>query len=134
MRREGWLREEKRCHSVIGGFYASYNHFGPGFLESVYAGGLEKELIARGHHVVREASIQVFYKGEPVAWQRVDFIIDQRIILELKAGPVLHPIAVRQLYNYLRAAGLEVGFVLHYGDTPRFFRVFCDASRHRNPE
>lgn len=132
--RIGWLKEEKRCHSIIGGFYASYNHYGSGLLESVYAGGLEKELMARGHQVAREVSVRVFYKGVVVGWQRLDFIIDNRIVLELKAGPVLPNIATTQLFNYLRATGLEIGFVLHYGNDPRFYRVYCERKPGFGPQ
>lgn len=110
-------------HSVIGAFYETYRILGFGFLESVYAAALERELLGRGHEVSREHAVQVFYKNEPLVFQRVDFLVDRTLIVELKSTPVLPPTAVRQLLNYLRATNVEVGVLLHFGPEPRFHRL-----------
>ena len=124
-REEGWLVEEKRVHSIVGGFYDSFNNLGRGFREEVYAAALERELLERGHLIQRECRVQVVYRGKPLIWQRMDFVVDDRIILEVKATPHLPPDATRQLFNYLKATNLQVGLLLHYGLKPRFYRVFC---------
>lgn len=129
MRAEGWLAEERRVHSIIGAFYESYNALGSGFLESVYAAALARELRDRGHSVHREVRVQVMYKGEPLALQRLDMVVDGRVVLEIKATTNLQNQPGRQLFNYLRATGLQVGLLLHYGQKPRFFRVFCSPNR-----
>ena len=72
-------------HSIIGAFYESYNALGHGFLESICAAALCRELTARGHCVEREVAIQVMYKDKPLGWQRLDFLIDGIIIVEVKA-------------------------------------------------
>src|SRR4051794_20027894 len=90
-----------RERSIIGAFYAVYNYYGYGLAESVYAGALEIELLDRGHTVVRELAVAVMYKGRHVAWQRLDTVVDDRVILEIKATEVLPRFAGRQLINYL---------------------------------
>ena len=72
----------------------------------------------------------IMYKGEPLLPQRIDMIVDQQLIVEIKSAEVVHHSATRQLYNYLRATGLEVGLLLHFGPKPRFWRVFCRHSRN----
>ncbi|HEY2377469.1 MAG TPA: GxxExxY protein [Gemmatimonadaceae bacterium] len=114
---------EPLTRSVIGGFYEVYNTLGFGFLEHVYKGALERELLARGHEVQREVGIIVRYKGEQIAVQRFDMIVDEKLLVEAKATIDLHGGAQRQVYNYLRASGLEVGLLLHFGLEPKFYRI-----------
>src|SRR5688572_10374977 len=103
------LIHEELTRSVIGAFYEVYNTLGFGFLEHVYIMGLERELRARGHRVGREVCVIVRYKGEPLVSQRLDMVVDDRLVVETKATRKLHRSAPRQLYNYLRATNLEVG-------------------------
>lgn len=123
------LIEEALSHSVVGAFYATYNELGYGFLEHVYVLGLERELLARGHRISRELAVPIFYKGEEITSQRLDFVVDGKLVLEVKAGPVLPPLAQRQLFNYLRASRLEVGLLLHFGPEARFYRLVCSNAR-----
>src|SRR5262245_18733162 len=115
IRRRGGLVDDKCTESIIGAFYEVYSTFGFGFSESVYASALEKELRLRGHKVVREVLIRVFYKGEVIARQCMDMLVDDVIVVENKTSRSLVPHGGRQLYNYLRASKLEVGLLLHYG-------------------
>ena len=117
------LVEEKLTHSVIGAFYEVYNTLGFGFLEHVYRGALEMELRARGHQVGREVGVVVLYKGVEVAVQRIDILVDEKLIVEVKSTLDLHAAAQRQLYSYLRATRLQVGLLLHFGFEPRFYRA-----------
>ena len=115
---EGHLTE-----SVIGAFYEVYNTLGYRFLEQVYLAALERELLARGHAVGREVWVPVHYKGEEIARQRLDMIVDERLIVETKSTHELHKSAPRQVYNYLRATRLQVGLLLHFGPEPVFYRL-----------
>jgi GxxExxY protein len=74
------------------------------------------------------------YRGAPLAWQTLDIIVDERLVLETKATERLHPSATRQLFGYLCATNLEVGLLLHFGRDPTFHRVICKnhCKRHRN--
>ena len=103
------LIEVDLTESVIGGFYKVYNSLGFGFLEQVYMAALERELRARGHEVGREVWVPVHYQGDEVARQRIDMVVDERLIIEAKSTLELHKSARRQVYNYLRATRLEVG-------------------------
>ena len=67
---------EGLTHSVIGAFYEAYNGLGSGFLEHVYVKALERELLRRGHCAARDGAVYVMYKGEPLATQRLDMIVD----------------------------------------------------------
>jgi GxxExxY protein len=117
------LLEERLTRSVIGAFYEVYNTLGFGFLEHVYVMALERELIERGHRIAREVSVHVSYKGHVLAVQRIDMIVDDRLVVETKSGVERPGAAQRQLLNYLRATNLEVGLLLHFGLEPRFHRL-----------
>ena len=119
------LIEERLTRSVIGAFFEVYNTLGYGFLEHIYVMALERELMARGHRVAREVSVHVTYKGHVVAVQRIDMIVDEKLVVETKSTVELPTPAQRQLFNYLRATKLEVGLLLHFGVEPRFYRLVC---------
>jgi GxxExxY protein len=119
----GELIEERLTHSAIGAFFDVYNTLGFGFLELVYVIALERELVARGHKVNREQWVPVLYKGEEICKQRLDMVVDGKLIIEIKATPDLPKTATRQLYNYLRVTALSVGLLFHFGVEPRFYRL-----------
>ena len=114
--------EGERVRSIVRAFFDVCDYYGYGLAESVYAGAMECALIERGHQVAREVSISVSYKDRHVAWQRLDMIVDERIIVELKATEALPAYADRQLVNYLRVSSFEVGVLLHFGPKPKFHR------------
>ena len=117
------LLHEALTRSVIGAFYDVYNTLGYGFLEHVYVLALERELRARGHAVGREVGIIVMYKGEELASQRLDLIVDEKLVVEVKSTYDLPAAAARQVFNYLRATSLQVGLLLHFGPRPKFVRL-----------
>ena len=79
------LLERELTRSIIGGFYEVYNGLGFGFLEHIYVLGMERELRARGHHVGRETLVRVHYKGAPLGTQRLDMIVDGKVVVEVKS-------------------------------------------------
>ena len=123
------LLEEELTRSIIGAFFEVYNTLGYGFLEHVYVMALERELRARGHSVAREVSVTVYYKGEPLAQQRLDMIVDGKVIVEVKATELLHPSARRQLGSYLRSTRMRVGVLLHFGPEANVYRSTIDFPR-----
>lgn len=118
--------------SIIGAFYAVYNYYGYGLSESVYSGALDYELTRRGHSVDRELSVQVRYEDRVVAWQRLDMVVDRKVIVEIKASERLPPYAQRQIFNYLRATRYGVGLLLPFGPRPEVHR-FVDHPKHVAP-
>ncbi|HET7630681.1 MAG TPA: GxxExxY protein [Gemmatimonadaceae bacterium] len=117
------LIQGELTESVIGAFYQVYNTLGYGLLEPLYSAALAIELRARGHQVDREIRSPVEYRGQRIGWQRLDLVVNHRLIVELKATEVLAPHARRQLLSYLTATGIEVGLLLHFGPKARLFRV-----------
>jgi GxxExxY protein len=132
MQQDAELVEEPLTRSIIGAFYGVYRTLGFGFLETVYMAALERELLARNHRVGREVNVRVMYHGEQICTQRVDMVVDEKVIVETKSTYLLHPAAQRQLYNYLRATNIEIGLLLHFGREPAFYRLFC-RKRQRSP-
>jgi GxxExxY protein len=126
------LIEEGRTRSIIGAFFEVYNTLGFGFLEKVYQNALERELRQRGHRVDREVLVDVCYKGVRLAQQRIDMVVDSRIVVEVKSTLLLHPAAARQVHNYLRGTALEVGLLLHFGPKPSFERLIFTRKRDRS--
>src|SRR5664279_1942337 len=126
---ENELIEAPLTRSVIGAFFDVYNALGYGFLEHVYVLALERELLDRGHRVAREVGVRVMYRGTELAQQRIDMMVDERLIVETKSTQELHRAAERQVYNYLRATGFQVGLLLHFGPEPRFYRTIYRNGR-----
>jgi GxxExxY protein len=126
----GELLEATRVHSIVGAFFAVYNYYGYGLKEPVYAGALEHELRDRAHEVIRELVVDVHYKGRYVARHRLDMVVDQRVVVEIKATEKLSPADAMQLISYLRATSFEVGLLLHFGPAPQFKR-FIDHPKKR---
>ena len=121
----GWLAEEALTQAIIGAFFRVYNRLGFGFLEHVYAAALEKELLGLGFRVSREFWVRIHYDGVELCQQRLDFVVNEKIVLELKSTLELHKRAPRQVLNYLRATNLEVGLLLHFGPEPKFYRLYA---------
>ena len=120
------LLHEQLTHSVIGGFFAVHGELGFGYREFIYALALERELRARGHRVAREVAVMVYFRGEPLARQTLDMIVDEMLVIEIKSTERLHPATSAQLFSYLCATTMEVGLVLHFGRDPMFHRVVCE--------
>lgn len=116
------LIEEPLTGSIIGAFFDVYNTLGFGFLEQIYVLAMEHELRQRGHDVARQVAVQIMYKGQHLGTQRLDMVIDGKVVVELKSTQHLHPGAVRQVCNYLRGTDLEVGLLLHFGPEPKVYR------------
>ena len=127
------LPEAPITRAVIGAFFDVYNELGFGFLEHVYVMALEHELRSRGHDVARELAVRVLYKGRELATQRLDMVVDGRVVVEVKSTSTLHPSAARQLYNYLHSTHLRLGLLLHVGPRPAIHRLECHRHRASPP-
>ena len=127
-------------YQIIGAFHEAYNHLGYGLLERVYVAAMCEKLVARDLFVDREFWVDVFYKGKPIARQRIDVLVNLSVALEIKATETLPPNTHRQLLSYLRATHLELGLILHFGPKPQVHRVvhthnslpFHATKTHRN--
>lgn len=109
-------------NKILNTFYEVYNQLGGGFLESVYGNAMWMEFAARGIKCEAQKQIDVYYKGRRVGYFKADMLIEDKIILELKAIKTLLPKNEAQLLNYLRATGIKVGYLLNFGPEPQFKR------------
>lgn len=114
---------------IIQAFYDVYNELGFGFLENVYQNALYFELLDRGFDVEAQMCIDVYYKTRLVGKYKADLIVDDLVIVELKAIDCLVPEHEYQLINYLRSTDKEVGLILNFGVKPEIRRKVFDNSR-----
>lgn len=107
---------------ILKAFFNVYNELGYGFLEKVYENALVIELKDLGLDVEQQASIKVLYGKEIVGDYLADIIVNDLVIVELKAVEKLNPIHEVQLVNYLKASDIEVGLLLNFGKAPQYKR------------
>jgi GxxExxY protein len=100
---------------VIGAAIEVHSHLGPGLLESSYEACLEYELLQRGFAVVRQLGLPVVYKGVSVeCGYRIDLVVNDAVILELKAVDHLEPIHTAQLLTYLKLSNCRLGLIMNF--------------------
>ena len=108
---------------IIKAFYKVYNSLGYGFLEKVYENALLIELTTCGLQVAQQHPIQVLYEKQQVGEYFADLVVNDLIILELKAAENIRDEHVAQLTNHLKATRKEVGLLLNFGGKPEFKRI-----------
>ena len=97
--------------------YEVHSQLGPGLLESIYEEAAAKELTAQGFHVERQVPVPVIYKGEPLKSDlRLDIIVDNKVILELKSVTEYRKLFEKQLYSYLVLKNCEMGYVVNFNE------------------
>lgn len=116
------LIDAELTEQVIGTFFEVYNELGYGFVESVYENALAIALRAAGLTVKQQVAIDVAFRGQSVGEFRADLLVEDRLILELKAVTAILPIHETQLVNYLKATRMPVGLVLNFGPKASFKR------------
>ena len=118
---------DKHLHSdltgiIIKAYYNVYNKLGYGFLEKVYENAMLVEMKKFGLKCSKQVPIKVFYDSENVGEYFADIIVNEHIIIELKAAECIIEEHEAQLTNYLRATNVEVGLLLNFGKKPEFKR------------
>lgn len=115
---------------VIKAFYKVYNELGYGFLEKVYQNALYLELTSMGIQAKRNYQIEVFYLRHKVGVYYADILVENKIILELKASENIVDAHECQLVNYLKATDLEIGLLLNFGRKPQLSRkIFSNVRK-----
>ena len=125
------LLHKELTGEILGSFFTVYNALGYGFLEHVYSNALSLELRNRGLRIEREVAVEVQYQGQPVGSYRMDMMVERLVVVEIKSTAVLSEADRRQLFNYQRAANVEVGLLLHFGPKPSSRRFIWAV---RSPE
>lgn len=109
-------------HDIVGCFFDVYNELGYGFVELLYSRALEITMQQKGLRVEREYPVIVTFREQQIGFHRVDMLVERRVIVEIKSTERLAESAHRQLRNYVKALGVELGILLHFGPTPHFYR------------
>lgn len=117
---------------VLRAFYNVYNKLGFGFAEKVYENSLMIEFQKLGVKREKQKKINVYYEGEMVGEYFADIVVEDAVILELKAATGIAPEHETQLFNYLRSTDIEVGYVLNFGEKPQFKRIIFTNDRKQN--
>jgi len=115
--------------SILKVFYEVYNELGYGFIEKVYQNAMYLELKSQGFKVEAQKQIKVHYKDELVGDFFADLLIDDLIILELKACDVLVKAHYVQTLNYLKATNIEIGLLLNFVEKPEIKRLIFTNNR-----
>lgn len=106
--------DDPLSRAVIGAAIEVHRALGPGFLESVYEKALDIELKSRGIPFVRQHPVGVAYKGQLVGEGQLDFLVDNQLVIELKAVEALLPIHSAQLLSYLKATQCRIGLLINF--------------------
>lgn len=109
------MNTEELIRTIIQCIYNVRGILGPGYLESVYKNALMRELELNGLKATAEKSLTVYYKQAVVGEFQADIIVDNRVIIELKAVESLHKIHEVQLVNYLTTTGIDSGILVNFG-------------------
>jgi len=104
-------------HNIIGCAMTVHSALGTGFMEVVYQRSLAIEMAKKGISFERERKMPIHYDGQEVGARRVDFLVERRVLVELKAVSMLDEIHLAQAINYTKIFNLEVGLLLNFGAT-----------------
>ena len=118
-------------NKIIGVFYEVYNELGHGFLESVYQRSLVLALQSAGLNVCSRVDIPVWFREAQVGHYQADILVENSVLLELKATRALESAHRAQLLNYLKATEIEVGLLLNFGEKPEVKRLIFDNSKKK---
>lgn len=110
------LMHSELTRGVIGAAMEVHSNLGPGFLESVYEAAMAIEFNLRNVPYERQKAIPVMYKGEKAKDFLCDFLVDGKVLVELKALKTITGVEEAQVLNYLKATGLEVGLLINFGE------------------
>lgn len=116
------LKYKEITEKIIGAAMKVHATLGNGFQEVIYQRALEIELQESGLQFAREFEMPVYYKGIQIGERRVDFLVADKISVELKAISQLEPVHFAQARNYLEAYNLEIGLLINFGSVSLQFK------------
>ena len=126
------LLHQSITNAILKVYYEVYNELGSGFLEKVYQNAMYFELKSKGYNVEAQKPIKVYFKNQLVGEYYSDLIVENKVIVELKATELLMNVHIAQIINYLKATPIEVGLLLNFGEEPEFKRLIYTNDRKNN--
>lgn len=124
---EEWNRVTER---IIAAAIEVHSILGPGLLEGLYEGAMECELKLAGLHVERQRPLRLQYKGTEIGEMRLDLLVENLVVVELKAIEQIHPVHLAQLLSYMRSADIPLGLAINFNHT----RLVDGLHRRINPD
>jgi GxxExxY protein len=119
---------------TIGVFYDVYNELGHGFLESVYEQAMMIALKQEGLNTSRQVGVPVWFRGFRIGDYKVDLMVEDAVLLELKTARVLENIHEAQVLHYLKSTPIKVGSLLNFGPSPEVRRFVFDNKKNKISE
>ena len=118
---------------IIGCAMEVHKALGNGFQEVIYQRALDIEMAQQGLTASREHEMDFFYKGIKIGNRRVDFFVEEKVMVEIKAVIQLEDVHLAQAINYLEAYGLEVGLLINFGSRSMQFKRVMKPAKNRPP-
>ena len=123
------LRHDQITSDIIGCAFEVINELGIGFLESVYEKALLIALRQRGHLAISQHPMTVMFRSEEVGTFFADILVDEKVIVELKAAKAITPEHQAQVINYLQATGIDVGLLINFGNPKLEYKRFTRTKK-----
>ena len=119
-----WLIHKNITERIIGASFQVHNFLGNGFQEVIYQRALAFEMKQAGLEFAREIEQEIFYKDlpEPIGTRRADFVVENKVLVELKAITLLDEVHLAQALNYLKAYKLDTGLLINFGSKSLEFK------------
>jgi GxxExxY protein len=126
------LKYKDITEKIIGASFEVHKFLGNGFQEVIYQRALAHELAQCGLNFKREIEQEIFYKDliEPIGKRRADFVVEEKILVEIKAIVQLEDAHLAQALNYLKAYKLEVGLLINFGSKSLTFKRLVLTQQH----
>ena len=118
---------------IIGCAMEVHRILGNGFQEVIYQRALAIEMANQGLEFSREHEMEINYKGEHIGLRRVDFFVEGKIMVELKAIIQMEDVHLAQAINYLEAYGLSIGLLINFGSTSLQFKRVMKPNKNHSP-
>ena len=119
------LLDAEITHRIIGAAIRVHRALGPGFLESVYEEALAVEFALTGIQFIKQKTVPLFYKDHQIGEHRLDFLVEGRVVVELKAVRAIEDIHFAIGRSYLKATNLHDGLLLNFATMPLTIKRFC---------
>lgn len=116
---------------VIGCAMKVHSTLGNGFQEVIYQRALEIEMHKAGLEFAREKEMPIYYDDQEIGTRRVDFLVEGKVLVELKALTLLEDVHLAQALNYLEAFDLEVGLLINFGTRKLEFKRLTNEHKHK---
>ena len=127
------MKHENITRDIIGAAMEVHNTLGNGFQEVIYQRALAIELGSKGLTFTREQEMDILYKGENIGNRRVDFFVEDCVMVEIKALVALEDVHLAQAKNYLEAYNIEIGLLINFGARSlQFKRIYLNAASSKS--